>query len=68
MKKSSAEWCRLSGIEVLDPDGWDRKGDFDADWNKPITLDEFWAKACQSTTRGSHGSIQQLRRTVFKNL
>ena len=68
MKKSSAEWARLSGITILDPDGWDRSGDFEADWNKPITLNEFWAKACQSTTRGGVSSIEQLRRIVFKNL
>jgi hypothetical protein len=69
MKKKAAEWSRLSGIEIIDPDGWDRRGEyFDADWNKEITLDEFFVKAMRSTTRGFHGNIQEVRRIVFKNL
>jgi hypothetical protein len=50
IKFSPAEWCELTGIEVIDPDGWDRKGDFDADWAKPIDFQTFIAKCDNSTT------------------
>lgn len=53
IKFSSEDWCKLTGVLVLDPDGWDRKApNFDEDWNKEISFDTFWAKASNSTTRG----------------
>jgi hypothetical protein len=53
VKFSSGDWSKLTGVVVLDPDGWDRKApNFDADWNKEIEFDEFWDKASNSTTRG----------------
>jgi len=52
LKLSADDWCKLTGIEVMDPDGWDRRADkFDADWNREITFEEFWEKATMSTTR-----------------
>ena len=71
MKKSSAEWVRLSGLEIIDPDGWNRKSSegFDAAWAREITLNEFWDKVCRSTIgRTNINSIEQLRRVVFHNL
>ena len=43
------DWSKLSDIEVIDPDGWNRL-DFDKDWAKPITFSEFYSKASASTT------------------
>jgi hypothetical protein len=43
-------WCDMIGVEVVDPDGWNRM-DFDNDWNKPITIDVFAQKYSISTTR-----------------
>ena len=71
MKKTSAEWVELSGLEIIDPDGWNRKSQagFESDWNMPITLNEFWDKVCRSTIgRTNINSIQTLRRVVFHNL
>jgi hypothetical protein len=33
---------------VLDPDGWDRKN-FEEDWARPLTLEEFSGKLMVST-------------------
>ena len=53
--QSSEEWAKLyeeeHGIKILDRDGWDRTGDFDADWAKRITQDEFERKMGQSTVQ-----------------
>jgi hypothetical protein len=51
--KTPEEWCKLTGIIILDPDGWDRSAaNFDNDWNKKIAFDEFYYKAAVSTTKG----------------
>lgn len=42
------EWMSRTGIVILDADGWDRKN-FDADWEIPLTRDEFLGKAFMST-------------------
>ena len=47
---SPVVWCALLGIEVLDPDGWDRS-DFEASWARRITEAEFRERAAISTTR-----------------
>lgn len=50
MLKTSEEWQKLCTIEVYDPDGWDRKGDFDYSWYKEkITREEFKDRLYQST-------------------
>ena len=51
IKKTSAEWIKEVGYEVLDPDGWDR-GNFDYSWNKEkITMAEFQRRLVMSTVR-----------------
>ena len=50
-KKTSAEWIKEVGYEVLDPDGWDR-ANFDYSWNKEkITMAEFQRRLALSTVR-----------------
>ena len=45
-------WEKLTGIEVIDPDGWNRHPImFDADWAIPITLRQFIDKCGESTCR-----------------
>ena len=51
IKKTSAEWIKEVGYEVLDPDGWDRTN-FDYSWNKEkITMAEFERRLALSTVR-----------------
>lgn len=45
-------WSVLTGIEVIDPDGWDRRN-WEESWAKKITLQEFIRRCCQSTLGGS---------------
>lgn len=56
IKRTSGEWEKLvrekhPSFAIMDPDGWDRTGDFDADWNKPITFNEWSIKASMSTCK-----------------
>jgi hypothetical protein len=51
-KLKPATWCALTDIIICDPDGWDRTN-FDTDWAKPLTFDEFLEKAHMSTTMAS---------------
>ena len=53
-KKSSKEWEELVPkkykLRIMDPDGWDRSGDFDFSFNKEkITKDEFMMRVGTST-------------------
>ena len=51
IKKTSAEWIKEVGYEVLDPDGRDR-ANFDYSWNKEkITMAEFQRRLALSTVR-----------------
>ena len=51
IKKTSAEWIKEVGYEVLDPDGWDRTN-FDYSWNKEkIPMAEFNRRLSMSTVR-----------------
>lgn len=49
--KTPSEWCAVTGIVILDPDGWDRKlqdsspGSFWA----PCSEEEFMRRAFMST-------------------
>jgi len=44
------KWCQLVNIQVLDPDGWDRKAEnFEKDWDKPISFNDFIIKSSIST-------------------
>lgn len=49
---SSEVWAELTGVVVLDPDGWDRSN-FTASWSEPITLEEFRSRTYMSTVRFS---------------
>ena len=51
IKKTSSEWIKEVGYEVLDPDGWDRLN-FDYSWNKEeITITEFKRRLSLSTVK-----------------
>lgn len=46
--KTSDEWSTLMNIEVMDPDGWDRRN-LTASWNELISEEEFEARVMVST-------------------
>lgn len=50
LRRGSTAWCLEFGVEVIDPDGWDRSS-LDESWMEPITLDEFVARVMRSTVR-----------------
>jgi hypothetical protein len=55
--KSSEDWLlepEFRGIEILDPDGWDRK-DFESSWEELITKKEMHRRLKNSTTQGKIG-------------
>jgi hypothetical protein len=47
-KNNSTFWSKATGIEVMDPDGWDRKN-YESSWDEPIVRDEFINRAIRST-------------------
>lgn len=47
VKKVPELWILQTGIQILDPDGWDRKDP--ESWYTPITRDEFIRRAMMST-------------------
>ena len=49
VKFPSTRWCDLTGVVVLDADGWDRKNGFRASWNEQITIVTFYNRCCNST-------------------
>lgn len=49
-KQPSQTWCNLTGIEVMDPDGWNRQ-DYEKSWAEPITRGEFLKRAGISTCK-----------------
>lgn len=49
MKKTPDDWCKIKGIEVLDPDGW--RGEDGRPWADPISEDEFALRMGTSTVR-----------------
>lgn len=54
-RRTPAEWEVELGVTVLDPDGWDRRN-YDVDWARPLTRDEFIDKACASTIQLKPGA------------
>jgi hypothetical protein len=45
-------WMKATGIQVCDPDGWDRKAESGpGSWWWPITRAEFIQRAMRSTVR-----------------
>ena len=56
-RKTPDEWLKteyFAGIQVLDPDGWDRKN-FTEDWVRPLTLQEMNDKVVRSTLQSPAG-------------
>lgn len=42
------EWEQISGIRIMDADGWDRKN-YDVSWNTPINEAEWIERMSRST-------------------
>lgn len=63
-KRLPSEWEEISGITVLDPDGWDRKN-YDVSWNTPIDEEEWYHRMSRSTC-GFHdkGRMYMKNKTV----
>lgn len=66
---SSEQWCKLSGITVLDPDGWNRQNpNFQHDWKTvKISFSEFWERCCMSTTSDMRDR-KHVMQTIATNL
>lgn len=62
IKFTPDEWCKLTGVDILDPDGWDRKGSYD--WNLPISFRDFYDKTLMSTT----SNLLQNRDAMIRDL
>jgi hypothetical protein len=60
-------WVKLTGIVVIDPDGWDRKN-FHRDWAKPLTLPTFLNKASNSTTMGYREEPEAIIRKTMEKI
>jgi len=61
-KKTPVEWLgtpEFKGIQILDPDGWDL-ANYDEDWAKPLTRQEFFDKLVVSTCIFPKGMIEPL--------
>ena len=52
IKKTSAEWIKEVGYEVLDPDGWDRSNFEYSFYKEEITFEEFQKRLFMSTIKG----------------
>jgi hypothetical protein len=46
-------WERVTGIRIIDDDGWRSQGD--TAWNQPLTRKEFIHRAIQSTAQYPRG-------------
>ena len=49
-RATPSEWEKILDIKILDTDGWDRLN-YEEDWAKPLTYNEFRHKAMMSTHR-----------------
>ena len=43
------QWATLFEVTILDPDGWNRKTNFDEDFSTPIDIETFANKLSMST-------------------
>lgn len=67
IRKTSVEWEKESDYQILDPDGWDRKGDFNYSFNvELITEEEFWQRLVRSTVLYTKGEIDKEKHTWAK--
>ena len=64
--RPSAEWCQITGITVLDPDGWDRMN-LEASWAEPITRAEFMRRCWTSTISAEESKIRMRLRSVGRD-
>ena len=56
--KTSAEWEKLGDWKILDPDGWDRGGNFQYSfYEELITYEEYMHRLIRSTVMGKY-SVQ----------
>lgn len=51
--RTPSEWEEVSGVVVLDPDGW--RGKDEMPWSEPIEWSDFARRAAISTTNGAFG-------------
>lgn len=49
--KTSAEWIKSYGYEIVDPDGWDRHNMQYSFYQELITKEEFEARLMRSTLK-----------------
>jgi len=57
--RTSEEWQKLCKIEVLDPDGWDRQGDFNFSWyEEKISRETFMERVLPSTCKFNRADIK----------
>ncbi len=70
LRFNAEKWCQLTGVVIIDPDGWDRSdaAKFDADWNKVIDFSTFMDKTHRSTTYANRLTDDQLKLKVLENL
>ena len=59
--RTSDEWVKHTGIEILDPDGWDRT-DFENSWNELISEEEFLLRCYRSTINAQAFMLYDKRR------
>jgi hypothetical protein len=57
------EWCKHSGVEIIDRDGWTS----DEDWKTVISFDTFFSKVCNSTTSHFTPFRDVLKAETMKN-
>jgi len=50
IKLTSTVWCAVLGVEVIDPDGWNRKN-LQSSWDEEITFGVFMDRYENSTVR-----------------
>ena len=68
IKLNSDAWSELTNVEVIDPDGWDRTGDFKASWTEKITFAEFVRRCGVSTTHGFGGDSVKMKVAAVTNV
>lgn len=65
MKLTPTEWInrKYPGLVVLDPDGWDRSN-YEEDWARPITEQEFEDKLSVSTVNDLTIFVTSRKRSI----
>ena len=67
MRKTSEEWLKESDYDIIDPDGWDRAGDFNFSfYHELITEEEFWNRLVRSTVLYKKREIDKEKHTWAK--